>query len=96
MARNSLARRRRRAHTPAKAIYSNKHPGIQRRRLFQAQGIVELARFAVASRLEGLDETAIIDALQAASTLIGDACSALEPTSNHLHHMSGDSTRALM
>jgi hypothetical protein len=81
MARNSLARRRRRAHTPAKSIHPCEHFGTQRRSLFQARGIVELTRFAVASRLEDLDETAVIDSLEAASKLINDACGSLEMNS---------------
>jgi hypothetical protein len=78
MARNSLARRRRRPSKPATAVNLNEHFSVQRRLLFQAHGIVELTRFAVASKLEDLDEMAIVDALQVATKLISDVCGALE------------------
>lgn len=55
--------------------------GMLRARLFEAQGIVQLARFAVASQLENLDETAVINALEVASRIIDEIASKLETRS---------------
>lgn len=50
----------------------------QRQRLFQAHAIVEVARYALASQLEGLDEAAVTNALQLAGTMIDGVAAALE------------------
>jgi hypothetical protein len=67
----------------AKASVSRPPPDAeaQRVKLFQAQGIVEVVRYSVDSRLEGLHETAITHALQVASRIIDDVAAALEGTS---------------
>ena len=51
----------------------------ERRRLFEAIGIIQTSRHALASLLEDLDETSVIDALQAASTIIDGVAAALAP-----------------
>jgi hypothetical protein len=54
-----------------------------RARLFWAQGIIDLARHAVASKLEGLDESALLNALQLASKLIDDVAAEMEAPTKH-------------
>lgn len=53
----------------------------ERKRLFEAIGIIQTSRHALASLLEDLDETSVIDALQAASTIIDGVAAALGPQS---------------
>jgi hypothetical protein len=53
----------------------------ERRRLFEAIGIIQTSRHALASLLEDLDQTSVIDALQAASTIIDGVAAALAPQS---------------
>jgi hypothetical protein len=50
----------------------------QRDRLFEALGIIEVARHALASRLTKLDEHSVIDALKAAYRIVDDVACALE------------------
>jgi hypothetical protein len=51
---------------------------FQRVRLFEALGIVELSRHALASKLVTLDEESVIDALRAAYRIINDVAEGLE------------------
>jgi DNA repair ATPase RecN len=53
----------------------------ERKRLFEAIGIIQTSRHALASLLEDLDQTSVIDALQAASTIIDGVAAALAPQS---------------
>lgn len=53
----------------------------ERRRLFEAIGIIQTSRHALTSLLEDLDETSVIDALRAASTIIDGVAAALAPQS---------------
>lgn len=76
MATKSLPRRR--APRPAASPARLNEIALLRVRLFEAQGIVELTRFAVASQLENLDETVIINALQVASRVIDEVADRLE------------------
>ena len=50
----------------------------QRDRLFEALGIIEVTRHALASKLTTLDEHSAIDALKAAYRLVDDVAGALE------------------
>jgi hypothetical protein len=49
-----------------------------RRELFGASGILTIARYALASKLEGLDNESVIDALQVAIVVVDNAAEALE------------------
>lgn len=51
---------------------------FQRARLFEALGIIEVSRHALASKLVTLDEEDVIDALRAAYGIIDDVAEALE------------------
>ena len=51
---------------------------FQRVRLFEALGIVEVSRHALASKLVTLDEESVIDALRAVYRIINDVAEALE------------------
>ena len=51
---------------------------FQRVRLFEALGIVEVSRHALASKLVTLDEESVIDALRAAYRIINDVAEGLE------------------
>lgn len=53
----------------------------ERKRLFEAIGIIQTSRHALASLLEDLDQTSVIDALQAASTIIDGVAAAFAPQS---------------
>lgn len=50
----------------------------QRARLFEALGIVEVSRHALASKLVTLDNEDVIDALRAAYQIVDDVAAALE------------------
>lgn len=50
----------------------------QRVRLFEALGIIEVTRHALASKLTTLDEHSVIDALKAAYRIVDDVAGALE------------------
>jgi hypothetical protein len=50
----------------------------QRVRLFEALGIIEVTRHALASKLTTLDEHSVIDALKAAYSIVDDVAAALE------------------
>ncbi len=50
----------------------------QRVRLFEALGIIEVSRHALASKLTTLDEHSVIDALKAAYSIVDDVAAALE------------------
>lgn len=54
----------------------------QRVRLFEALGIIEVTRHALASKLTTLDEHSVIDALKAAYRAVDDVAAALEKESN--------------
>jgi len=49
-----------------------------RQQLFEAAGIVTVTRYALTSKLEGLTEDSIIDALAAVTKIIDDVAAALE------------------
>ena len=51
---------------------------LQRNRLFEALGIIEVSRHALASKLTTLDEESVIDALKAACRIVSDVAEALE------------------
>ena len=51
---------------------------VLRRRLFEAAGIVTVARHALASNLHGLNDESVIDALAAAARLVDEVAAALE------------------
>jgi hypothetical protein len=51
---------------------------VQRKRLFEALGIIDVSRHALASKLTTLDEESVIDALNAAYRIVGDVAEALE------------------
>ncbi len=51
---------------------------VQRKRLFEALGIIEVSRHALASKLTTLDEESVIDALTVAYRIVGDVAEALE------------------
>jgi hypothetical protein len=59
---------------------SSERAGVaaQRVRLFEALGIIEVTRHALASKLTTLDEHSVIDALKAAYSIIDDVAAALE------------------
>jgi hypothetical protein len=62
------------------APYTPPHVRIakqQRPRLFEAAGIIAVSRAALATKLEGLSDESIIDALAAAATLIEGVAAAL-------------------
>jgi hypothetical protein len=59
------------------------HIDVQRARLFEAHAVVQVTRFAIASKLNGLDESIVINALRVASDLIDGVAAALEvPTTS--------------
>ena len=51
---------------------------FQRVRLFEALGIVEVCRHALASKLVTLDEESVMEALRAASRIINEVAEGLE------------------
>jgi hypothetical protein len=51
---------------------------VQRKRLFEALGIIEVSRHALASNLTTLNEESVIDALKAAYRIVNDVAEALE------------------
>lgn len=51
---------------------------FQRVRLFEALGIIEVSRHALASKLVTLDEESVMDALRATYRIISDVAEALE------------------
>jgi hypothetical protein len=55
---------------------------VQRNRLFEALGIIEVSRHALASKLTTLDEESVIDALKAACRIVSDVAEALEKPSD--------------
>jgi hypothetical protein len=55
---------------------------VQRNRLFEALGIIEVSRHALASKLTTLDEESVIDALKAAYRIVSDVAEALEKPSD--------------
>lgn len=65
---------------------------FQRARLFEALGIVEVSRHALASKLVTLDNEDVIDALRAAYQIVDDVAAALE--SSISHSPTGDSAQA--
>lgn len=50
----------------------------ERGRLFQAQAVINCARFAVSTKCAGLGDTDISIALHVADKIIDDVCAALE------------------
>lgn len=50
----------------------------QRQQLFRASAVVDMCRFACASKFTGFDPEQMADALRVVSDLIGDAAGALE------------------
>ena len=50
---------------------------IQRARLFEALGIIEVSRHALATKLTTLDEDSVIDALKAASQILSEVAGAI-------------------
>lgn len=74
MARNKSTR-------PRSARASNRqHVEAQRQRLFNAAGVIAVTRYAIASKLNGLDESTVLNALQVAGQLVDDVAAALEST----------------
>lgn len=65
---------------------------VQRNRLFEALGIIEVSRHALVSKLTTLDEESVIDALKAACRLVSDVAEALEkrPHPTVPAHSKGD------
>jgi hypothetical protein len=55
---------------------------VQRLRLFEALGIIEVSRHALASKLTTLDEDSVIDALKAAYRILDEVAGTLEATTN--------------
>ena len=55
---------------------------VQRKRLFEALGIIEVSRHALASKLTTLDEESVIDALNVACRIVSDVAEALEKPSD--------------
>jgi hypothetical protein len=51
---------------------------VQRNRLFEALGIIDVSRHALASTLTTLHEESVIDALNAAYRIVNDVAEALE------------------
>ena len=51
---------------------------VQRKRLFEALGIIEVSRHALVSKLTTLDEESVIDALKVACRIVSDVAEALE------------------
>jgi hypothetical protein len=51
---------------------------LQRLRLFEALGIIEVSRHALATKLVGLDEDSVIEALRAAYRIVDDVAGELE------------------
>ena len=51
---------------------------VQRKRLFEALGIIEVSRHALASKLTPLNEDSVIDALKAAYRIVSGVAEALE------------------
>jgi hypothetical protein len=51
---------------------------FQRVRLFEALGIIEVSRHALASKLTTLDEESVMDALRAVYRIVNDVAEALE------------------
>jgi carbon storage regulator len=51
---------------------------VQRKRLFEALGIIEVSRYALASKLTMLDDESVIDGLKAAYRIVSDVAEALE------------------
>lgn len=75
-----MAKRNSTARPPRNLGRARNEPGQledERRRLFEAIGIIQTSRHALASLLEDLDETSVIDALQAAATIIDGVAAAL-------------------
>lgn len=66
------------AKRPAKKAALRDDLEAQRQRLFQAHAIVEVTRHAITTQLEGLDESAIVNALAVAGGIVDDVASALE------------------
>ncbi len=63
-----------------RAVPESRQDGLadKRTRLFEALGIIEVTRHALASKLTTLDEHSVIDALKAAYRIIDDVAGALE------------------
>jgi hypothetical protein len=55
---------------------------VQRGRLLEALGIIEVSRHALASKLTTLDEESVMDALKAACRIVSDVAEALEKPSD--------------
>jgi carbon storage regulator len=51
---------------------------VQRKRLFEALGIIEVSRHALASKLTTLDDESVMDGLKAAYRIVSDVAEALE------------------
>jgi hypothetical protein len=72
--------------TPRKAprpVRSDVFIEYQRVRLFEALGIIEVSRHALASKLITLDEESVGDALRAAYRIVDDVAGALEQGQAH-------------
>lgn len=59
-----------------------RHVEAHRQRLFQAAGVIQVTRFAIASQLNGLDESIVLNALQVAGEIVDGVAAALEVTTH--------------
>lgn len=75
--RNSRSKRKRSRKAPSR-VRQDVVIEFQRVRLFEALGIIEVSRHALASKLVTLDEESVIDALRAAYGIVNDVAEALE------------------
>jgi len=67
-------RAKRRGRLPRQDVFIE----FQRVRLFEALGIIEVSRHALASKLTTLDEESVMDALRAVYRIVNDVAEALE------------------
>jgi hypothetical protein len=70
----SVRKAKRRGRPPRLDLYIEFH----RVRLFEALGIIEVSRHALASKLTTLDEESVMDALRAVYRIIDEVAEALE------------------
>lgn len=59
---------------------------VQRQRLFKALGVIAVSRAALATKLEGIDEQYVIDALQVAGNMVEDVAAALGANNTRGEH----------
>lgn len=77
MAKRIISRRKTASKKPAgKPV--REQINNERGRLFQAQAVINCARFAVSTKCAGLGDTDISIALHVADKIIDDVCAALE------------------